>query len=60
MLLSLCVDTPAAERTDQDRDAQKKKKLTLSFEEYRALSTMLIVHMRNEEVRFEREGMLWL
>ncbi|XP_069674815.1 DNA replication licensing factor Mcm6 [Periplaneta americana] len=36
-------------------EVQKKKKLTLSFEEYRTLSTMLIVHMRNEEIRAERE-----
>jgi hypothetical protein len=41
-----------------ERDVQKKKKLTLSFEEYRTLSTMLVVHMRNEEVRAEREGKL--
>ncbi|PSN32621.1 DNA replication licensing factor Mcm6 [Blattella germanica] len=41
-------------RTEQE--VQKKKKLTLSFEEYRSLSTMLIVHMRGEEVRSEREG----
>lgn len=34
----------------------QKKKLTLSFEEYRTLSTMLIVHMRNEEIRTERDG----
>jgi DNA replication licensing factor MCM6 len=38
-----------------ERDVQKKK-LTLSFEEYRTLSTMLIVHMRNEEIQAEREG----
>ncbi|GFG33417.1 hypothetical protein Cfor_10011 [Coptotermes formosanus] len=38
-----------------ERDAQRKKKLTLTFEEYRTLSTMLIVHMRNEEIRAERE-----
>ncbi|KAJ9588557.1 hypothetical protein L9F63_028140 [Diploptera punctata] len=47
-------DEAARGRPDQDKDVQKKKKLTLSFEEYRTLSTMLIVHMRNEELRSER------
>lgn len=32
-----------------------KKKLTLSFEEYRSLSNMLVLHMRGEETRFETE-----
>lgn len=32
-----------------------KKKLTLSFEEYRNLSNMLVIHMRSEESRFESE-----
>jgi hypothetical protein len=41
---------------DGERDALRKKKLTLTFEEYKTLSTMLIVHMRNEEIRAEREG----
>ncbi|KAJ9596650.1 hypothetical protein L9F63_012347, partial [Diploptera punctata] len=44
-------DEAARGRPDQDKDVQKKKKLTLSFEEYRTLSTMLIVHMRNEELQ---------
>lgn len=30
-----------------------KKKLTLSFDEYRNLSNMLVIHMRNEEARAE-------
>jgi len=33
-----------------------KKKLTLSFEEYKNLSNMLILYMRNEESRVESEG----
>ncbi|XP_052870205.1 DNA replication licensing factor Mcm6 [Anopheles cruzii] len=32
-----------------------KKKLTLSFEEYKNLSNMLVIHMRNEESRFDSE-----
>lgn len=51
-------DAPNAESgavNDGERDMQRKKKLTLTFEEYRTLSTMLIVHMRNEEIRAERE-----
>ena len=34
----------------------QKKKLTLSFEDYKNLSTMLVLHMRNEEARCEAEG----
>uniref|UniRef100_A0A0K8V2U0 DNA replication licensing factor MCM6 n=1 Tax=Bactrocera latifrons TaxID=174628 RepID=A0A0K8V2U0_BACLA len=34
----------------------QKKKLTLSFEDYKNLSTMLALHMRNEEARCETEG----
>ncbi|KAL9924563.1 minichromosome maintenance 6 isoform 1-T1 [Glossina fuscipes fuscipes] len=33
-----------------------KKKLTLSFEDYKNLSTMLVLQMRNEEARCETEG----
>lgn len=36
--------------------APQKKKLKLSFEEYKNLSNMLIIHMRREESRLEREG----
>lgn len=32
-----------------------KKKLTLSFEDYKNLSNMLVLHMRSEEARFEDE-----
>jgi hypothetical protein len=34
-------------------DGLPKKKLTLSFEEYKALSNTLIVYMRNEELALE-------
>ncbi|KAF5282100.1 hypothetical protein FQR65_LT14418 [Abscondita terminalis] len=33
-----------------------KKKLVLSFEKYKALSNMIIVHMRREESRLEKEN----
>ncbi|XP_043252206.1 DNA replication licensing factor Mcm6 [Colletes gigas] len=39
-------DTPRTEITD-------KKKLTMSFEEYKSLSNMLVLYMRNEETRAE-------
>lgn len=32
-----------------------KKKLTMSFEEYKNLSNMLVLYMRNEEIRAETE-----
>lgn len=34
----------------------QKKKLTLSFEDYKNLCTILVLHMRNEESRCEVEG----
>ncbi|XP_048486501.1 DNA replication licensing factor Mcm6 isoform X3 [Plutella xylostella] len=37
-------------------DASGKKKLTLSFEEYKSLSDMLVVHMRKEENESESAG----
>lgn len=43
------------EENGQDAAAAPKKKLTLSFDEYRNLSNMLVLHMRSEEARFERE-----
>lgn len=33
-----------------------KKKLTMSFEEYKNLSNMLVLYMRGEESRVESEG----
>jgi DNA replication licensing factor MCM6 len=35
---------------------QRKKKLTLSFEEYKKLSNMLVIYMRNEETRQLADG----
>lgn len=46
------VDNPSAE-TDA---SNKTKKLTLSFEEYKSLSNMLVMHMRRQESRMELEG----
>lgn len=34
---------------------EHKKKLTMSFEEYKNLSNMLVLYMRNEETRAESE-----
>lgn len=61
-------ETPQPETLDQNGHAENggsqengtshaapKKKLTLSFEEYKNLSNMLVLHMRTEEARFESE-----
>lgn len=37
-------------------DLVKKKKLTLSFDEYKTISNMIILHMRQEETRMEVEA----
>ncbi|KAJ6648319.1 DNA replication licensing factor Mcm6 [Pseudolycoriella hygida] len=37
--------------------ALARKKLTLSFEDYKNLSNMLVLHIRNEESRLEEESM---
>ena len=36
-------------------DAPSKKKLKLSYEEYRNLSNVLVIHMRQEEAKLEAE-----
>ncbi|XP_017871896.1 PREDICTED: DNA replication licensing factor Mcm6 [Drosophila arizonae] len=41
---------------DTSNSAVQKKKFTLSFEDYKNLSTMLVLHMRAEEARCEVEG----
>jgi len=51
----------AAANIDENMDnsgsaAVQKKKFTLSFEDYKNLSTMLVLHMRGEEARCEVEG----
>ncbi|XP_065357842.1 DNA replication licensing factor Mcm6 [Calliphora vicina] len=42
--------------TSAGQTALQKKKLTLSFEDYKNLSTMLVLHMRTEEARCETEA----
>ncbi|XP_017891495.1 DNA replication licensing factor Mcm6 [Ceratina calcarata] len=42
------------EDTPQPQEVQKKK-LTMSFEEYKNLSNMLVLYMRNEEARAESD-----
>lgn len=39
--------------TPMETDVPVKKKLTLSFDEYKNISNMIIVYMRNEETRLE-------
>lgn len=42
---------------NEQTPALAKKKLTLSFEDYKNLSNMLVLHMRSEESSFENETM---
>ncbi|KAL3267188.1 hypothetical protein HHI36_011325 [Cryptolaemus montrouzieri] len=42
--------------SNETPEAPQKKKLMLSFEEYKALSNMIVVHMRREEARSEEEN----
>lgn len=51
-------DGQVGARPEVEGGAQKKK-LMMSFEEYRTLSNMIVVHMRKEETRCE-EGMVVL
>ncbi|XP_019875892.1 DNA replication licensing factor Mcm6 [Aethina tumida] len=47
-------ETPMEETVESSQPA--KKKMVLSFEEYKTLSNMIIVHMRKEESRLEKEN----
>ncbi|XP_034179132.1 minichromosome maintenance 6 [Osmia lignaria lignaria] len=49
------MDTNSAPVTPTPEVQAHKKKLTMSFEEYKNLSNMLILYMRSEETRAERE-----
>ena len=49
------MDTNSAPVTPTPEMQTHKKKLTMSFEEYKNLSNMLILYMRSEETRAERE-----
>lgn len=46
------VDNPSGETAVSNG----KKKLTLSFDEYKSLSNMLVMHMRRQENQLEMEG----
>lgn len=46
-------DEPMEEETPEPTPAPAKKKMLLSFEEYKTISNMLIVHMRKEEAKVE-------
>ncbi|XP_012278388.1 DNA replication licensing factor Mcm6 [Orussus abietinus] len=48
--------TPASAAGERSVAEPPKKKLTMSFDEYRNLSNMLVLYMRNQESRFETEG----
>ena len=41
---------------DSSQQSQPKKKLTMSYDEYKSLTNMLVLYMRDEEERLEREG----
>ncbi|CAG9832139.1 unnamed protein product [Diabrotica balteata] len=47
---SMVTDTPEPTPT------VTKKKMVLSFEEYKTISNMIVIHMRREESRMEAEG----
>ncbi|XP_044750091.1 DNA replication licensing factor Mcm6 [Coccinella septempunctata] len=42
--------------TQEETPAVQKRKLVLSFEEYKTLSNMIVIHMRREEARSEEES----
>ncbi|XP_028525439.2 DNA replication licensing factor Mcm6 [Apis cerana] len=48
------IDNNEMETPPQSQEIAKKK-LTMSFEEYKNLSNMLVLYMRNEEIRAETE-----
>ncbi|XP_013165746.1 PREDICTED: DNA replication licensing factor Mcm6 [Papilio xuthus] len=50
------VDQDPSTATTVNGDSSGKKKLTLSFEEYKSLSVMLVVFMRKEESEAESRG----
>lgn len=49
------VASEADEHGEQDQQ-QSKKKLTMSYEEYKSLTNMLVLYMRSEEERYEIQG----
>lgn len=64
--LALAMDVDAETNTAENGEGEEnghtetapaKKKLALSYEEYKNLSNMLVLHMRTLESQFETEGM---
>lgn len=56
--LSQPIDEEEQTETDKEKEQEPaKKKLVLSFEEYKALSNMIMVHMRREETRCEEQNL---
>lgn len=51
----LCLSQTGHEESATDSDILKKKKLKLSYESYRNMSNLLIMHMRKEEATMEEE-----
>ncbi|XP_022910092.1 DNA replication licensing factor Mcm6 [Onthophagus taurus] len=49
-------EEPNNQNESVNEDTQVKRKLILSFEEYKSLSNMIVVQMRKEESRLEEEG----
>ena len=50
---------PGVNGQEEERDSGdtlKKKKLKLSYESYRNMSNLLVMHMRREEGKMEEEG----
>lgn len=56
MIVIYLLDSIFPSETGDASSAPAKKKLTLSFVEYRTMSNMLVLHMRKEEERAETEG----
>ncbi|XP_034948012.1 DNA replication licensing factor Mcm6 [Chelonus insularis] len=48
-------DSQSQELSNTHDQTQPKKKLTMSFEEYKNLSNMLVLYMRNQEEKLEAE-----
>ncbi|XP_071443764.1 DNA replication licensing factor Mcm6 [Hetaerina americana] len=44
------------DKLPEEQGVVEKKKMSITFEEYKTLSNMLVLHMRHEETRMERDG----
>ncbi|XP_012251592.2 DNA replication licensing factor Mcm6 [Athalia rosae] len=53
--VSSAASAESTNKKTQHQDESAKKKLTMSFADYKNLSNMLVVHMRAEEARIESE-----